>query len=301
VRATLCAAATVVAGTAAHAEPAVRRAEPIVAIDDTRTHGPIPGEWAHAGATYRYILQGDDADITTLQLGLGPKKFTEQHARELLSWAKRVAFRVRASAVSLATDDRAFGPLTFALQRYIPIEPLAIAPLVHAHYGLEIAAATPWLSDRRTLPAEPIRTAMAVDTELASNGWSLRPLSAYVRIDALICRSIYFELGAGPEVFVPTIPATDTEYGVRYRAALGASFACTHRRASAWHDVAALLEYRGRVKLYADDAYPDAFGALAFEVQGRIPGLRMLLLGLSVSTDFQDFVTLGARLQLGAR
>jgi hypothetical protein len=282
-----------------HADPAIRLPEPVVAIDDLRTHAPVLYERYQVGATYRYVLEGDNADLTALQIGLGPMKHKRSQLRQTLSWMHDYALRLRFTAIDLAGDDRRFGPITVGLQRYARVAPVAIAPLLHLHYGVEVAVSSPWASGREELPDPALAAAMGVETELASNGWSLRPATAYVRADLLMCRSIAVELGAGPEAFVTTIPNLENEYGVRFRGLLGFSLGPCHKRNSWRKNIDVVIQYRGRARLYSDDAAPDIFNELGLELQRR----GWLNLGLFGTTDFgsSDGFTFGARLQLGGR
>lgn len=278
-------------------EPAISPPEPVVAIDDVRSHAPILQENYQLGATYRYLFHGgENRDLATVQAALGPIAFEEPHLRTLLSWIRHNSVRVRATAVGVL-DDRQVGPLTFAFRHYVVVDALDIAPLLHVHLGVETAVSTPWLSSRLAVPGDAIRTAMAVDTELASNGWSLRPMSVYVRADLLLCRSIYLEAGVAPEAFVPTLAGAQTEIGMRFHAGFGASFACVHDRDSWTKNLGAVVEYRGRTRLYSGDAGPDLFGNISLELQHR----GEVTFGTFISTDLGSFVGVGGRFQLGGR
>jgi hypothetical protein len=291
----------VVAGASSvlHAEPAIPLPEPIVAIDDTRTHSAVLVEKYQLAATYRYIFEGGNTDLTTLQAGVGPMKHSRSQLKQTLSWMHDYSLRVRATALDLYDDARTFGPITVALQRYIRVEPVAIAPLLHLHYGVEAAISSPWASGRMAAPNDSIRNAMGVETELVSNGWSLRPASAYVRLDFLMCRSISAQLGVAPEAFVATEAGLDNEYGVRFHFVGGFSLACIEKRNSWTKNLDVVVEYRGRARLYSDDAAPDIFNELGLELQRR----GTLTIGIFGTTDFgsSDGFTTGVRLQLGGR
>lgn len=280
----------------AKAEPAIPPVEPVVAVDDTRTHAPVLFEGYQLGATYRYLFHGANSDLVTAQVGIGPAAFDEIHTQAVLGWMRNYSFRVRATATDVF-EQRRWGPLTLAITRYLPVEPLAIAPLLYLHLGIETAVSTPWASGRHDLPPDAIGTAMNIDTELASNGWSLRPASAYVRADLLLCRSIAMEVGAGPEAFVPTVPNARTEYDVRFHALFGISFACVHERDSWWKNLDAVIEYRGRAKLYSGDAPPNIFSETSLELQHR----GKLTYGAFISTNIRSFLGVGLRLQMGGQ
>ena len=193
------------------------------------------------------------------------------------------------------------GPMTFALQRYSPFAPLAIMPLLHVHTGIEVAIATPWLSDRFLIPPPTLQVLSGVNSELAGNGWSLRPFSPYLRGDFLACRSVYVETGLAPELFIPALGPN--EYDVRFRVAFGLSFACPHVPGSVLHHVALVVDYRDRVPLPTDARPAAYFDALSAALQIDVPSILDLMvqpfITLAPHASWTDFAMFGVRLQLG--
>jgi hypothetical protein len=108
-----------------------------------------------------------------------------------------------------------------------------------------------------------VRLVHGADTELAQNGWSLRPASVYGRADFLACRSLYVQAGAAPELFVPAVGPN--EYDLRYHGALGFSLKCTTGAADHWPKVS--LEYLGRARLHAKDAPVTAWNQVGVGLQ----------------------------------
>jgi hypothetical protein len=186
--------------------------------------------------------------------------------------------------------------MTLALQRYFPISPLAISPLLYAHFGVEAALSTPWLSGRFVAPHPTIQVLDGVDTELASDGWSLRPASVYFRGDFLACRSASGELGLEPEAFVPATGAR--EYGTRFHAAVGWSWGC-HGNLSP-HAPKIAFEYRGRVTMYAGAQSPSYRDSLGVALQVDLAWFMVQAfyrsdLGSAMAHDWAA----GLRLQVG--
>lgn len=283
----------------AFADPKIPPAEPVVAVDDTRSHAAVLGEDYQLAAAAHYVFSRDGrGDLETVQAAIGPLVFDEQHLNDTLSWTRKIALRARFSVADVTKDDMLAGPLTFGLQRYMAIAPLAISPLLHVHAGFEVAVSTPWLEGREVVPPSPIHAASLVDTELASNGWSLRPFSTYFRLDLLLCRSIYGEAGVAPEAFVPTMSGDrSTEYGLRVHAAGGISLACLHERDGWLRGLDLVLEYRGRARLYKSGDPSSYYNTVNFEVQHRGPTTY----GISVFSNCWTFIGLGIRVQLGGR
>lgn len=241
---------------------------PIVTIDDTRTEGMAA----------RYVLEGnvevgyvyghgasDSLGVVGWQLAAGPltpKGYLEDAPiSDVLGPLATYAFRVRGEAFTTRTGT-VVGPITFGLQHYLPVAPLQIAPLLRVVLGFEVQLSTPWLSDERAAPPRPVAIVDNADTELAANGWSIRPVTPYLRVDFAACRSEYVELGFAPEFF-ERIKASP-EYDVRFHGAAGFSFARCHHADSIGHHLGLQLEYRGRQTLYSsmgDSSYHGTVGA----------------------------------------
>jgi hypothetical protein len=305
--------AAVLEATAVRADPVPRREgpgpepqpgmAPVLTIDDTRTQGPVARYSLEGSVQASYVLGRDNADGSAgsvgrldWQLGLGPIESSGQVA-DVIGPLRYYALRVRGSIVS-AHDGTVAGPLTIGLQRYSPLEPLAINPLVHAHLGIEAQLATPWLSDDTTVPPRALSIVDSADTELSRSGWSLRPVSMYVRGDFLACRSWYVELGLAPEMFVPT--GQSAEYDVRFHGALGRSFACLHQGDSLGHHLAFQVEYRGRGRLYSPAGAADYHDGLAVALQvdsGRF--LAQLIVEADPGRQMDDAIAVGLRIQIG--
>jgi len=281
----------------ADAEP-----HPVIPVEDVRTQGPVAryaiepsAAWSH----YTGPAGAGNVNLYRFQLGLGPHAVDGQLA-EIFGWLARYGLRARWDIVDPSPGSALAGPLTIALDRYHEVAPLDIAPLVHVHAGVEIALASPWLSGRDVIPPPTLRTLDGVDAELAGNGFSLRPLTPYVRLDFLACRSIYFETGGGPEVFVATQPGTPTAYDARFFVGAGFSLACTHARDSIFHHVVLSAEYRGRLLLYAGasptDYHDMASAGLQIDLGPvTVAGFAAMDPGLSPA----DYRILGVRLQYG--
>lgn len=236
-------------------------ARPVISIDDTRSHGPTARNWFDLGVAPA-LLAGRNGSIfqLTLQLAVGVPKASARELRELYGSYHLDDYQLRIRNELFWGGDTAHGgPMTLAIQRYFPVAPLALSPLVFAHFGLEAALATPWLSGRFVTPHPTIQVLDGVDRELASDGWSLRPLSTYFRGDFLACRSVSGELGVAPEAFVPAMGAN--EYGARFHVAAGWSLGCRGNMSP--HAPKLALEYRGRVAMYAagqSAGYRDSIG-----------------------------------------
>lgn len=286
--------------------------QPIVPADDTLSQGPVARDWTWASADAT-LLRGPSTTVGTGDVGLfkyrlevGPPT-ADGLIGTLLGGAKNLAFRAELAQVAYDTPSgsstSAAGPLTFALQRYAPFPVLNIIPLVHLHVGVETAVATPWLSDRYLVPPAALQTIAGVDTELADNGWSLRPLSPYIRADFTACRDLYFELGAAPELFIPT--GRDLQYDLRYHVASGASLACQHPGGrSLLRHLALTGEYRGRLQLYAGSLPFEYRDALAIALQVDIPTKVVDLTFQAFGEDapylsWWAYRAAGVRLQIG--
>ncbi|HSR97852.1 MAG TPA: hypothetical protein VLM79_12415 [Kofleriaceae bacterium] len=241
--------------------PSVPTARPVIPIEDTRTHGPTARNWLDLSAT-PMLLVGRSGSLfqLTSQLAVGLPTASRHELREIYDAYHLADYQLRVRSDLFGGSGAATGgPMTVALQRYFPISPLAISPLLYAHFGLEAALSTPWLSGRFLSPHPTIQVLDGVDTELASDGWSLRPASVYFRGDFLACRSLSGELGLEPEAFVPA--STANEYGTRFHVALGWSWGCHGNMSPRAPKIA--FEYRGRVTMYAgaqSPSYRDSLG-----------------------------------------
>lgn len=252
-------------GLAAHADvPPI----PVLPPEDTNTAGTARHSPLDVLATYAAVVGHDApaAHLIELQASAGPLELTGM-AHDAFGFLDGYALRVRQTLIASNTgDDTHAGPLTLALQRFVPIAPLQIAPLLTVNFGVEAAVSTPWLGDSARAAPAVLGQVTAVDTELAQNGWSLRP-SGFFRFDFLVCRSFYLELGAGPEAFVPTSPQQATEYDLRYHVAFGANLGCRGREDSVSRHVTVVVEYRGRERLYQAGAPADYHDQLAGALQ----------------------------------
>jgi hypothetical protein len=278
--------------------PEIPRATPVLSIDDTRTHGPTARNWLDVRVDPQWIASETYENVGAMeeQVAVGLPDFGVRELRDILTPVAPYALRARSQTFVSSSGGWQQGPLTVGLQRYFAIDAIAISPLLFAHLGVEAALSTPWMSGRYAVPPAAVRVVDAVDTELAQNGWSLRPVSAYVRGDFLACRAAYVEAGVTPEAFVPTIGPN--EYDLRFRVAAGWSFGCATSVAS--HRPKISLEYRGRVRLHADSAsvaYRDQAGA------GVQMDLGPFVIQPLVATEFADKPLdtwiLALRLQLG--
>jgi hypothetical protein len=273
------------------AGPAIADPALVMPADDTRTHAIASRRWFAAWASWAR-LRKDDTNATWFQVGLGPSRWKLPFRGARVGEKERWTLRGRFGFITDGDADTTWGPLTLAAQRITVHEILAVPPMIHVQSGIEIAVSTPWLSDRRLDPAALGATAYSADTELAGNGWSLRPATVHARFDVLVCRSLHAEVGAGPEVFRSTLdPARGIDIGVRWRFSVGFSLACP-ARPTPLADITVSLQYNARALLYnraADPTYDDALqfalqwqldavAIAAFStVDARIFGLRMEL------------------------
>lgn len=270
----------------------------VLAVDDTRSHGPSARNWFDAAVDIQEIVGRNDEGVQALteQLSGGLPTPSDRDLRNIV--APLLPYQLRFRTLSVHTSRGwTQGPLTVGVQRYFPIEHVSIFPLAEAHLGLETVFSTPWLSDRHAIPPRAVQVVDGVDTELAGNGWSWRPLSAYVRADYLACRSLFVEAGAAPEVFAPTNGSN--EYDLRFHVAVGWSLACGHR---AGGGPKFSLEYKGRARMYEADAMPAYWQSIGIGVQYDVGGLVAQLLASAAPGDLaRGYWMIGLRLQLGAR
>lgn len=272
-------------------------ARPVVPLDDTRSHGPTARNWVDVSATPALLTaDGTKTFQLTTQLAVG---FPRVGAREVRDLYDRYSlddyqFRLRHELFAGEQSENG-GPLTFALQRYLPISRLAIDPLVFAHVGIEAALSTPWLSGREVVPVAAVQILDGPDTELADNGWSIRPASAYLRADFLACRSESVELGLEPEAFVPL--DRRNEYGVRFHVAAGFSLGCQGNMSPYAPKIT--LEYRGRVRMYAGDDGVDYRDNLGMGVQLDLGPFMLQAFYRADPGRFGRAAAFGLRLQVG--
>ena len=276
----------------------VPRATPVLAVDDTRTEGPSAPNWFDVELEARQIAGATDDGLQAVvaQLSVGSPTSNNRDLRALLDPYQLYQLRVRSLAFRHA-DGWQYGPLTVGVQRYFPVEHVSFLPLAYAHFGVEAVASTPWLSGRFVSPPKAVRIVDGVDTELAQNGWSLRPLSAYVRADFLACQSVFGELGVAPELFVPS--SGNTEYDLRFHVALGRSFGCAGRATN--HRPKVSLEYKGRIHLPVAGVATEYKNALGIGVQYELHGVALQVLASAAPHDhMRDYWMLGLRVRFGS-
>lgn len=272
-------------------------ARPVVPIEDTRSYGPTARNWWDVSVTSAMLFANDSTTYqTTLQGVIGFPNSSLREVRDLYREYHLPDYQLRVRhEIFAGAEKRNGGPFTFAVQRYLPISHLAIDPLIYAHVGVEAALSTPWISGSDVLPIAAVQILDGPSTELADNGWSVRPLSVYLRADALVCRSWAGEVGLEPEVFVPV--DRRNEYGTRFRVAAGLSLGCNGNMSP--HAPKLTFEYRGRVRMYADGdpvAYRDT---LAAGVQFDL-GFAMIQAFYKADPGrFAQAAAFGVRLQFG--
>jgi hypothetical protein len=274
------------------------RATPVITVDDTRTHGPTASDWLNVGVDVQGMDGKSDAAVFGLgeQLAIGLPTLRDRQLRDVLAPIAPYALRARSETFYSSANHWQQGPLTVGLQRYFPIDAVAISPLVSAHVGLEAAASTPWLSGRFEMPPSTVAIVNAVDTELAQNGWSLRPISAYLRGDFLACGSRYVEAGVAPEMFVPTVGPN--EYDLRFHVAAGWSWSCGNGATGLRPKLS--FEYRGRVRLHADEQPAAYWDSIGLGVQLDVGGFLIEPLATTVLAEHAfHYGMLAIRFQLG--
>jgi hypothetical protein len=267
----------------------------MISVDNTRSEGPVSRFAIEGALTYAWAGGTEVADTQLLspQFVFGPKT-ADGRLADIVRWVDDYSLRIRLNLVIPGDEEHAIGgPMTVALQRYLVSEPLSIGRLLSLHVGLEAALATPWFAGRMRPPPTILTSLNAVDTEMARNGWSIRPLAGYVRFDFLACRNLSTEAGASPELFVPTQPDSPREYNLRFHWRGGLSFACSNRADSWSHHLAVALEYRGRARLYSDDAPVAYYHLLSPALQYDFPQATV--------TAFVDLVPYGFELRHGYR
>jgi hypothetical protein len=259
--ATFAAALTLVMTAPAAGEPAI-----VVPADDTRTHAVASRRLLSSAIWYANLPE--DANALWYQLGVGPVSWKLPFRGSSMGELDRWTLRARFGVVANRDDKLHWAPLTFAAQRISVHDTLSVLPLIHVQTGIEVAFSTPWVSGKTLDPRMLGADVYSADTELARNGWSIRPAEWHVRADALMCRSIHVEAGLGPELFRSTEePDRGLDFGLRWRASLGMSLACPARTSWFITHVTASVQYRARALLYNRDA-PSAYDdRLAFALQ----------------------------------
>jgi hypothetical protein len=287
------------AGTTLPQPEAIPSATPVITVDDTRTDGPTARDWIDLGAEPQWISGQSVESVQSLteQLTVGLPELPVRELRDILAPFAPYELRVRTETFHSASGGFQQGPLTVGLQRYFAFDAVAISPLLFAHLGVEIAASTPWLSGRFAIPPTAVRVVDAVDTEIAQNGWSLRPFSAYARADFLACGSRYLELGAAPELFVPTVG--QNEYDLRFHIATGWSWGCAKGAKGLRPKLS--FEYRGRVRMHQDQAPVAYWDSLGLGVEFDLGSFVIQPLASTVLAEHAfSYGMLGVRFQLGS-
>jgi hypothetical protein len=261
---------TCVAVLVAWGSPAWAELPIVVPPDDTRTHAVV-SRHPLALSTWFARLRDDtrgDASATWFQIGFGPSRWRLPFRGASMGALDRWTGRIRGGIVVPDGSGTLVAPLTFAAQRISVHDTLSVVPLIHLQTGIELAFSTPWLSGRLLDPSMTAAAVYSADTELVDNGWSIRPASWHVRTDALVCRSIYAELGVGPELFRSTAhPERSLDYGVRWHAGFGFSLACRAFTRSFLDDLTVVLQYSARALLYNHDAAPSYDDRLQLALQ----------------------------------
>jgi hypothetical protein len=234
------------------AAPALASADQpvVVPADDTRTHAVVLRRRIGFAATGAYL---PETWAWFGQVALGPISWKlplrGAHATELDQWSLRGRF-----GMFVDGEERTWAPITLAAQRISVHDVLRVPQYIHFQTGVEVAISSPWLSGRDVDPSAAGGPVFTADTELARNGWSVRPLSAHARIDVLICRSLHLEGGIGPELFRSvTEPARGNDFGLRWHASIGTSFACPVRSLPL-SNLTWSVQYSARALLYNRDA-----------------------------------------------
>jgi len=270
---------------------------PVMAVDDTRTHGPNVPDYVDFEVQAQSILHRPDGGMLfTGQLAFPDPTSGNREVNDALKPYRQYELRVRGTFIR-SQDENFAGPMSFGVQRHFPIAPFWLESLATIQAGVEAVVSTPWLSGRRVIPMGALQGSNGVDTELAQNGWSLRPVSTYIRIDYFAGRSFYLELGGAPELFVPALGPT--EYDLRFHGAVGLALSRTGQVTSWSNWFKLCLEYVGRVRLYAADepvAYWNSLGAALQLYQNA-----WFLVGVLATTDLglgsYDHMFYGLRMQ----
>ena len=123
-------------------------ARPVVPVDDTRSHGPTARDWFDLSAMPQALLAPQTVWALVGQVAIGPPTLDVREVRELYDQyaLSNYQLRVRGGAYRSKDQGTLGGPITVAGQRYFPVAPLAISPLLYAHFGVEAALSTPWVS-----------------------------------------------------------------------------------------------------------------------------------------------------------
>jgi hypothetical protein len=193
-----------------------------------------------------------------------------------------------------------YAPLTVAVQRIFLPGRLEVAPLIHAHLGIEAAVSTPWLDGRRQAPPVAYQKLYAVDTELSDNGYSMRPFGAYVRADLQVCRNMFLETGLSPELFVPTEVGRSNDYNLRWHVSFGGNFACSGDPTSWLRPLGYAVEVRGRSRLDAGPPQRRALDSLSLQYHLWDRLVINVFASRATGASADGYYAFGARLQVGA-
>jgi hypothetical protein len=281
--------------------------QPILPAEAARREGPSARQWFDTAVTYTHIgapMREADVEAVSLQLALGPKPVTANTERvfgNVLSWFDDYSLRLRWTHVMMHDGSTREAPLTVAVQRFLVAKPLEAAPLLHLHLGIESAFATPWLGDRKSAPPMAYQKLYAVDTELAHNGYSVRPLGLYVRGDVFFCRNIFLEAGIAPELFLPTEGGDrPNEYDLRWHASFGWNFACSSDPVSWRRPLAVSFEVRGRSVLSVnDDPQRRALDSVAVQYHLGESWVINVFGSRATGVPLSQYYAAGVRLQVG--
>jgi hypothetical protein len=281
--------------------------QPILPAEAVRREGPVARQWLDTAVTYTHLgapMREADVEAVSLQLAFGPrpvKASTERVFGNVLSWLDDYSLRLRWTHVMMHDGSTREAPLTVAVQRFLVARPLEAAPLIHLHLGIESAVATPWLGDRKSAPPMAYQKLYAVDTELAHNGYSIRPAGLYVRGDVFFCRNLFLEAGFAPELFLPTEGVDrPAEYDLRWHASFGWNFACASDPVSWRRPLAVSFEVRGRSVLSVnDDPQRRALDSVAVQYHLGKSWVINVFGSRATGVPLSQYYAAGVRLQVG--
>ncbi len=255
----------------------------------------IWSEWLHA---YEDIAERNLL-AQWFQLSAGPIRATLPLRGATLGPLDHWMGRIRGGMVYGGDRGWVAAPLTFAVQRLSDYEILALAPVAHVQSGIEIALSTPWLSNRKSDPGPSFAALHGPDSELAGNGFSLRPLSWHIRVDIPACRSYHFEAGLGSEVFRSTEDSSlPLDIGLRWHASLGLSPACAHQRNVFFNDLTMAFQYRGRAIVYREPLAPTSNHNLSLILQYQANSVAFAIYGGADPASIADYLMMGFRMQI---
>lgn len=281
--------------------------QPVLPADAARREGPTSRQWFDAAVGYTHIaapMSTDALDAFSVQLAFGPKPMSAQAERvfdDVWGWLDDYALRLRWTHVMMGDGASREAPLTIAVQRFLVAKPFEALPLLHLHLGLETSFATPWLGDRKSAPPIAYRKLYGVDTELAHNGYSVRPLGAYVRGDLFFCRNLFLEAGLAPELFLPTEGGDrPNEYDLRWHVSFGWNFACSSDPVSWRRPLAVSFEVRGRSVLSVnDDPERRALDSVALQYHLGKQWVINVFGSRATGVPLSQYFAAGVRLQFG--